>query len=758
VWIVLRNVFNLINLFILPLLAILLYFGIYKDVLVFSTFAIVNSAISIYDEVRIKRRLDKIKIDYARKAKVIREGVEIEITTDQLVTDDCVILGEGESLPTDGVLLYASYLQVDESLLTGESNYIAKDAGEHVLAGSFIVTGECVYKVTQVGSGNYINFLGAESKSFRKERSYLQIIGDKLTVFFVICSIIFGFIAYFSAVELGYKLPESLFPLLTTVSLIIPQTLIFLFTFTFSISVLKLSKLGALVQRGSAIESLANLDILCLDKTGTITTNEMHIVDVKYWGTDEQTVAGIFNYSVDELFGKNKTLLALAGYFSRYPSAVASELKQVPFTSKTKMTKLQVKTANGYQQMCFGALSSMQAYIKQYGVEVERFINAAEADGKRVIAGIIHTTKHALDLDQPFAADGIWVAVLNEDLNPGIEQTLNKFRELGVELKIISGDSLVSVQKVLSRVGLQDLPAIDLSKTEESIAEAATRYSVFTRSKPEDKLAIVRTLKSQNKIVGMVGDGVNDVLALKLANLSIAMSHGAKVARDISDVILLDNDFSLVPKILFEGENIIANLKYMNKLFLMKTIHAMIFVVFCTLSGLIVPLLPASLLVYSFFGTSLPSYVIAFMRRKVSAVRYFWADVLPFGVIGAVVSASASAYLYQQMLNQDSQIINTAIVYGAFVFSVFLVIEQLYSNNYLRNPLKLLLVAVALLIAGVVPSFVPLLNNYYDIVPLPIDIWQQIFVISAVAFVIYFILMNLYRQLAPLVSPSLKFK
>lgn len=738
--IVLRNFFNLLNIYILPLMVLLAILGKYREVFIFSTFAIVNSIVSMVDEIRIKRRLDQIKIDFAKRITVIRDSKEVEVLAEELVSEDIVVVREGEGIPTDGKILFAEYLQLDESLLTGESNYIAKSEGENVLGGSFVVTGQCIYQVTGIGSSNYVNVLASESKTFKKRKSKLQDIGDKLIIFFVISSIIFGAITFFSARALGNDFENSLLPLLTAVALIIPQTLIFLFTFTFSISVLKLSRKGVLVQRGSAIESLANLDILCFDKTGTITTNDMTVTKAQYWDCDAKTVGGMFNGIKDLVYGKNKTFAAIGVYWKDVPKLNISDYDQEPFTSKTKMAVNTFKLDGQNSKLIYGASSSVDDYLSSaHKEEVKKYIAKEERAGNRVILGVVVNGK----------SHGAWVLSLKEELNPGIGETIAEFRKLGIDLKIISGDGINSVQRSLRNIGLTDVKAVELASYQGSVTDAALEYDVFTRAKPEDKLTIIKALQRSGKTVGMVGDGVNDVLALKMANLSIAMSSGAKIARDVADVVLLNNDFSLVPNILFEGQNIIANLKYMNKLFMSKTLHSIFFIIFCAVAGLVLPLLPAAILIYSFFSSSLPSYVVAFARRSVRGNKYFFREVLPFGTISGLIAAIACAYTYLQYQYLDLVKISTILVYLTLFCNSGFVAYELIASGYIRSIGKILFVILGIILPGVIATTIPLLNAYYDVVPLTLPQWGDITVISLIAVLSFVVVMEIQKLFKP---------
>ena len=740
--IVLRNTFNLINILLMPLMLLLWYFERYKEILVIMSFAVVNSLVSMFDEIRVKRRLDQIRIDFGKKVTVIRDGKLMEILAEELVQGDVVRVNETEGVPTDGVVVSENLLQIDESLLTGESDYIHKEAGAEVLGGSFVVTGELYYRVSSVGESNYVNILSAETKNYKRERSNLQRIGNQLTILFVFGAVVFGLIAFGSSrFMLDGALEESILALVSSVMLIVPQTLIFLFTFTFSVSVLRLSGLGVLVQRGSAIETMSELDVICFDKTGTITTNTMKVTDTKYWGVSPELVAGCFNYANPYLFGKNKTYEAIIEHFSSYPMSKGDHLDQQPFTSRTKHAKFsfmadgKVKT-----ELVYGAASALENRLDPaMKAEVLSYVDDQAKQGIRVILGIY---------DDANGDNGVWVMSLLEELNSGIKDVIHQFAESGTAVKIISGDSKDSVVRVLEQAGIDiDLEqrVLDLSTYEGDLADTIGSYDVYTRARPEDKLLIVKAFQSQGMDIGMVGDGVNDVLALKLSNLSIAMESGSKAARDVADVVLVNNNFELVPQILSEADNIIANLKFMNKLFISKTVQAILFIALLALIGLPFPLLPSSLLVFSFFGSSLPSYVVAFSRRNVQNQKGFWKDVLPFSVVTAIISTIISIVIY--LVNKDSGVdtINTTVVYGLLFMSVYFASQLLYDSGYVVSKFRSLLIFLGISVLGVLATLVPLVRNYYDVVELDNEGWLSTMIVSLIGIIVYFLVSRFFR-------------
>src|SRR5260221_886192 len=344
-----RNIFSLINVVVVPLLILLGVYQRYTDIFAFSTFIVVNTIISILDEIRNKNQLQKLKSQFQQTAKVIRDGTEYEIPSNEIVEGDYVKAKEGEGILADGIVLYENYLQLDESALNGESNYIRKEDGEKVLSGSFIVTGECVYQVQSVGKNNYLNKLGAEALKYAEKKSTMQKNGDKLIIFLVIASISLALLNFYATKDTNLSIAERVLGLTTIITLIIPQTLIFLFTLTFTVSITKLYNPGVLVQKGGSIEELSNIDVICFDKTGTITTNDMTINKTEYFNLKEEDIGSFYNSVKSKIVGINKTQEILNKLYSKYDSssdsrsAVISDFDQIPFTSKNKYSLVTAK-------------------------------------------------------------------------------------------------------------------------------------------------------------------------------------------------------------------------------------------------------------------------------------------------------------------------------------------------------------------------------------------------------------------------------
>jgi len=697
-----RNVFSLINIVIFPLLIVLVIYELYRDVLAFSTFLIINTVISILDETRNKKQLEKLKSEFQQRVTVIRDGKEEEIATVDIVEGDFIRAKEGEGVIADGEVIIENYLQIDESALNGESNYIRKDKGEKIYSGSYIITGNCIYKVLSVGKNNYLNKLGSEAVKIKEKRSPMQKNGNKIIIFLVIAALVMGVSNFYTSGLSNTPIEQRILGLTTVISLIIPQTLIFLFTLTFTISITKLYNKGILVQKGGSIEDLSNINVICFDKTGTITTNEMTLVKTEYFNLEENIVGEFYNSVQDKLVSINKTQEIINKYFNNKSKQQVTDFDQVPFTSKNKYSLVSAKIGSEYKTLIFGAYSMLSINIdNSVSSKIENYVKDEESNGNRVLVGLFYTSQNRLvdtskrdfNLNNSFEdiikqkTNGAVVFTIEETLNPGIKTILEDLKKQDIQVKIISGDSMQSVSRVMQKLGLATNGIVDLSSNKTDLKELVNSNDIFTRAKPEDKLTIIKALQATGHKVAMVGDGINDVLSLKASDVSIAMEGGAKIAREVSDIVLLNNDYQKIPMIFYEGENIIFNLKTTTKMFLAKSIFAILTAIYFTLQQARFPLDPSSTLIFSFLGGSAPSYVLIFTRQKVTNTLSFFRDVLSSSIPAAtsISIVFIAFYNYLRNLNFTFIQINSSLIILLLSltigFSLFLIWEAKKLKN-----------------------------------------------------------------------------
>lgn len=721
-----RNIFSLINVVVFPLLITLIIYQLYTDVLAFSTFLIINTVISISDEFRIKKQLEKLKNEFQQKVTVIRDGKEEEIPTLEIVEGDFIKSKEGEGVITDGEIIEENYLQIDESALNGESNYIRKLEGEKVYSGSYIVTGTCIYKVLNVGKNNYLNKLGSEALKFKEKRSRMQINGDRLILFLVIAALVMGVLNFYLSSLSNTPIQERVLGLTTIISLIIPQTLIFLFTLTFTISITRLYNKGILVQKGGSIEDLSNINVICFDKTGTITTNEMKIVDVEYFNTDEHEISTVYNSLKEKIVSVNKTQEIINKYFSKAEKLNYSDFDQVPFTSKNKYSLISAKFDNSYKSLVFGAFSMLRERIDpNVNQKIEKYVSEQENSGNRILVGIMYESDNKLiDTNNPnfdlndslntiidSKTAKVIVFTIEETLNPGIKNIIEDLKSQDIQVKIISGDSLQSVSRVMQKLGLSTERIVDLSENQEDLNTLVNDKDIFTRAKPEDKLTIIKALQATGHKVAMVGDGINDVLSLKASDVSIAMEGGSKIAREVSDIVLLNNDYQKIPVIFFEGENIIFNLKMTSKMFLVKSFFAILTSLYFSLNLLKYPLVPASTLIFSFLGTSAPSYVLVFTRQKVSNSLSFFRDVLSGSIPVAILHSIIFILFYINIKNSSTLNfiqINTVLIILILSLTITYSLYLIWEAKKLKNIFAVIFFYVLAMVVGSFETILPL--------------------------------------------------
>ncbi|MCS7317990.1 MAG: HAD-IC family P-type ATPase, partial [Candidatus Dojkabacteria bacterium] len=624
-----KNIFSLINVFLTPLLIGLFFFQLYLEILVFSTFLIINTIIQIVDECRAKYKIDKLQKEFESKVNVIRNGKILEIPIQEVKENEVIYAKEGDPIITDGTVLKEYYLQVDESYLTGESNYITKDIGDKVYAGSYVVTGECVYQAQKLKEKNLVTQIALETTKYTKKRSKLQRNGDKLIITLVFIAILVSAIHYLSTKNI-IDAKSQLLSITTIVSLVIPQTLILLFTFSFTISIIKLLSKGVIVQKAGSIQELSKVNVIFFDKTGTLTTNEMEIKYIKTFNIENiSTIANIYSAITDKLVGVNETQKIINKFFEEKQNDRENykiiHFDQLPFTSKTKFSLIKTTVKKDkiiYNYIIFlGAFFAIQKFIKTDLIsDIQEYIKNQEEKGYRVVVGGYKMFNNSdntslqdlVSLNNLF--DSIIIFSIEETINFSVNHIFSRLKEQNILIKIISGDSQNAINRISKRLNLIEYKSIDLSKSEIRDPNAYLEYDIFARATPQDKLKIIQTYQNNGYRTAMIGDGMNDVLAMKKSNVSISLEKATKITREVADLVLLNNDYTKIPDIFFEGENIILNLKIASSIFLHKTIFAVIIAIYSSLLMIPIFVYPTSTLIFSFLGSSLISYIVVFTR------------------------------------------------------------------------------------------------------------------------------------------------
>jgi cation-transporting ATPase E len=715
--IILSNLLNVFNLIIFSIAAILviLYFVFgdkrtLYDSLAISAVAIINSIISIFQELRAKAALDAIEALSRSMSSVYREGRIQDIPMDDLVTGDVVLIKRGDQIPVDGTILYSRHCEVDESLLTGESEYIFKDQGDAVRSGSFCVAGRALLRAEKIGKESYIHKLAKEVRSYKRFVSPLQRSIDRLVEVMIALAAILGFLVIGRAVAeymlksgvLAASLPATLegntafrdIAIETTrsvasiVTSMIPVGLILLSTVAFALGVFRISRQGALIQKLNAIESFAHIDTLCMDKTGTLTKNELklHKLAPLAKDLDEETMRALLGAFAHKATDQNATLVAIA---ASCPLPAETQLhEEIPFNSKEKYSGLVLSLPlhksttpkdNTQQHRWLGkklslVIGAFERLRERFSPEEQEKASAllAERQGQRnlILAALPEeqtlSLREAMKQGAPLALLG--VISLVDEMRPDIEAVLGRFQERGIRLKLISGDAPETVQAVARAAGWQEethhvVVGSDLDRmTQAQLHDVASRYSLFARVSPQNKKDLISALQAQKRYVAMVGDGVNDVLALKQAELGVAMESGNRMSRDVSDIVLFKDNFSILPEVLAEGETIIGNVQSSAKLFLTKNVYAAILILATGFLGLAFPFVPRHVTIIGFFSISVPALLITMTKRMRDVPPHFLRDVLRFTSISGAMIAGSALIAYFASLVVWRQSVETARV------------------------------------------------------------------------------------------------
>ncbi|MFB5520145.1 HAD-IC family P-type ATPase [Enterococcus casseliflavus] len=599
----LLTLFNFLNLLIgVFLFAVGAYSNMFYLAIIF-----VNITIGISQELHARNLVKKLSLVSPQTVRVIRDGQIHEISAKELVLDDSVILGAGDQIPADMTVL-SGLVEVNEAMLTGEADLVVKEAGASLLSGSFIVSGEVTGKVIHVGAENYAAKLSNEAKVHKPIRSELLASIRSVSKFTSYVIVPLGVILFFQAFmmrDAGIK--ESVVVSAAALLGMLPKGLVLLISIALTTGVIKLAKKRILVQDMYAVETLAHVDTLCLDKTGTLTEGHMVLESIVPLQADSDPNMLLGNYLAAST-DNNLTMQALRQgcpeLTDHQPIEVAA------FSSQRK-----------WGAVAFEHLGNVYlgAPEKVAGSAALPQVKEAQEAGLRVLILAVETDPKAPASFDPSNAQAVAVLILSDIIRQNAEETLAYLANQGIDLKVISGDNPIAVAAIAHRAGLANADqAIDLSTltTEAEVREAATRYTVFGRVTPEQKKLLVQELKANQRTVAMTGDGVNDVLALREADVSIAMAAGDSAARQIANFVLLDSDFTTLPDVLFEGRRVVNNVTKASGIFFIKTIYSFLLSLVCILTSSAFPFLPIQITLIDLAIEGYPSFFLSFEENK----------------------------------------------------------------------------------------------------------------------------------------------
>ncbi len=622
--IILSNLLTYFNLIFFIIAFALIIFGRFGD-LTFLFVIVINTIIGILQEIKSKKTLDKLSLLSAPTATVLREGMLNKVAVDELVIDDIISLSSGSQICADAVVEQGE-ITVNEALVTGESDEITKKAGDSLLSGSFVVSGKCLARLTAVGADSFVSKLTLDAKKMKKKTKSAGMMRSLTRLVQVIGVIIIPIAVFMmiNAIRSGESWGDSVSSTAGALIGMIPEGLYLLVSVALAVSVMRLAKKRTLVHELGCIETLARVDMLCVDKTGTITDSQMKVLDTMpvSGGISSQKLEGELSELISNLDPDNDTMKALHERFARVNYTKAS--KVVPFSSKYKYSA----AAIGGTSYVIGA---PEFILGRRFESYRELIEEQTAGGCRVLLFASYDGVLEQGPLMPEYVNPIGIVKLINPVRENAAETFRYFSKQGVCVKVISGDNPRTASEAAIAADIPDADRyVDLSslKSDREVEEAALKYTVFGRVTPDRKRILVRALKKAGHTVAMTGDGVNDVLALKEADCSIAMASGSDVAAQVSNLVLLDSDFAALPSVVDEGRRVINNIERSASLFLVKNIFSLVFAVISILANFTYPITPANLTLVNLVTIGIPSFILALEPNHSPVTGRFLRNVL----------------------------------------------------------------------------------------------------------------------------------
>lgn len=710
--------FNLLNIF---LAGIIISTGRWTN-LTFMGVVTINALVGIYQELKVKKIIDQLTVVTVKKVKVVRNHQEKIIPINELVLDDVIYLENGNQIGSDCVVIESRGMEVNESMLTGESKPVKKKHGNELMSGSFVVAGSGYARVIRVGNDNYSTQLVHKAKHKNKASSEMKDAIEKIikVLSFVIVPV--GIILFIS--QMAAFPNDQATAIVKTVGGVIgmiPEGLVLLTSLSFILGVGKLARKKALIQEMEAIEALARVNILCLDKTGTITTGELEVEDVVVLGDNSnqniETIMGAMAYYFDDI---NSTQKALRDYFQKPDGYQVTAM--IPFSSQRKMRAIAFQEQGQY---VLGA----PEFLLGEDDPILRQVNAFSQQGLRVLL-LGRTDKVDEDNSQIGYVFPMALIIIHDCIRKEAKDTLSFFEKSGVEIRILSGDNPMTVSRVAQLAGLKNgdlyIDATTLPEDEIELQNIVKHYRVFGRVKPEQKQQIIKACQLQGLVVGMVGDGVNDVLALKDADCGIAMAAGSDAAKQAAHIVLLDSNFASMKAIVNEGRAIIADIERVSSLYLTKTIYSTVLCLVFAALKMSYPFTPLQLSLISGLAIGIPSFLLTLERSSQLSSQGFLKHVISTAVPCAMtmIVYMLGIGILGQWLHFDAKMYSTYYFLVAGFISFLVVFIVCMPLNRLRAIVASIITCLFYMILLVMP-------NFFGIYP--IISWQVVWTIPLCA-------------------------
>ena len=668
------NVFTRFNMLLGFLLVVVLFVAPIQDAL-FGFVLVANASIGIVQELRAKRALDRLALLSAPRARVVRQGSVGELAVNRVVLDEVLELQPGDQIVVDGVVLLSANLEIDESLLTGESDPVSKNPGDGVLSGSFVAAGSGRFRATRVGKEAYAIRLAEEARRFTLVRSELRAGVDWILGLVGWLLIPTEILLIWSQLQANDSLKEAIRSAVAGTVGMVPQGLVLLTSVAFAVGVIRLGRQNVLVQELPAVEGLARVDVVCFDKTGTLTEGRLSVHEVLPLTKTDELVPALGALGATDP-APNGTVRAIASAFS-YPVGWRARAR-IPFSSQRKWS------GTDFGDQGTWVLGAPEMVFPDDHAVINRAQTQA-GEGFRVL--VVGKTSQQLRSDQlPEGLQPVGLVLLGDRVRNEVTKTLEFFERQGVRTKVISGDHPQTVAAIARRVGIRNadrvVDARDLSEDDPGFEEAVEQGVVFGRVTPHKKRRMVAALQARGHTVAMTGDGVNDVLALKDADIGIAMGSGSSASRAVAEVVLVDGDFDHLPAVVAEGRRVIANIERVANLFVTKTVYTMLLVVAVALAGQAFPFLPRHLSLVGSITIGIPAFFLALEPTAHRARRGFLFRVMRFAVPTGTLAAFAAFAAYSLALAEgvpllEARTVATLVLSGMGFFALLIVSRPL---------------------------------------------------------------------------------
>ncbi len=743
--IVRANVLTRFNALLGSLLIVILIVGPIQDAL-FGGVLIANAAIGILQELRAKRTLDRLAVLTAPEARIVREGVVREMPVSAVVLDDVLELQPGDQVVVDGEVLEASGLEVDESLLTGESEPVIKRVGEEVLSGSFVAAGSGRFQATRVGAGAYAAQLAEQARRFTLTRSELRAGIDRILRIVTWLIVPTATLLLISQLRSNASLRGALGGAVAGTVAMVPEGLVLLTSVAFAVGVVRLARRRVLVQELPAVEVLARVDVLCIDKTGTLTEGRLAVEEVEMLGEGRMHREALAALATADPH-PNATLRAIGEAFPDGARGGWSLIRAVPFSSARRWS------AATFDARGTWVLGAPEALVHDATAPVRRRAREHAEAGRRVVL-LSRTERQPEDERLPEGLEPVAFVILGDRIRETASRTLGYFAQQGVRVKVISGDHPATVAAVARRVGAEGADeAVDgaaLPEDPEELARVLEERSVFGRIGPQQKRAMVGALRSRGHVVAMTGDGVNDVLALKDSDIGVAMGSGSSATRAVAQLVLLDSTFDAMPSVVGEGRRVLGNIERTSNLYVTKTAYAMLIALGVGVAGLPFPFLPRHLTLIGSLTIGIPSFFLALAPNRERARPGFLGRVLRFAIPAGTLAAAATFLAYVLARDEGVSLAQAQTAATMVLLWIGFLVLSVIAAPLTRWRLALVWAMPALFVVALI---LPEARTFFALHPPPLIVWLAGFGIASLVWSLARLLLPPERPVGPGLPP-----